>query len=409
MATLRVNGTGYLVMSNKVTTPSIIIQGVGYIPLFQSSSNTIDYLRYRYTLGNLRVGNYRAATSRTFINHNPSVSISAVSGASGAGNLSVPMHTEVELQAYGADEDGDTLTYKWNTGATTSSISVVNDNVQPPSYSTVGTLDRKSYYCTVTDPHGGSAKSNTITISWYNNPPRAEITAYRYDKDGKFIESSTKSITAGTNERVDVTAHIYDYEGDQWSGEWHASGLPSPNASWFSQKDRSGEYSGMIGRDKSGTIYCEVTDMWGATNRSNTIHITWKSTKWVYRARMVDISVTDSTYNTSKIKYYPETYIVSDTPTKYPQSDAMLDPGTKQNDGYYIDAQKKLTNQDKSSETYTIYLMTYVGERTYKEQVGTMSGGRPIYEDVQHSVFKLIKTDTKTLSTTTDGPFETSE
>lgn len=67
MATLRVNGTGYLVMSDKVTTPSIIIQGVGYIPLFQSSSDTIDYLRYRYTLGNLRVNNYRAAISRTLI------------------------------------------------------------------------------------------------------------------------------------------------------------------------------------------------------------------------------------------------------------------------------------------------------------------------------------------------------
>lgn len=409
MATLKVNGTSYLVMSSKVTTPSIVIQGVGYIPLFQSSGSTIDYLRYRYTLGNLQVGNYRAATSRAFINHNPSVSISAVSGASGAGNLSVPMHTEVKLQAYGADEDGDTLTYKWNTGATASSISVVNDDVPPDSSSTVGPLDRKSYYCTVTDPYGGSAKSNIITISWYNSAPIVEIIAYRYDKDGKFIESSTRSITASTNEQVDVIAHVYDYEGDQWSGEWYPSGLPRAPYIWFSQKERGGEYSGMIGRDQSGTIYCTVTDMWGATGRSNTIHITWKSTKWVYRARMVDISVTDATYGTSKIKYYPEIDIVSDTPTKYPKSDAMLDPGTKQRDGYYTDAQKKLTSQDKSSKTYTIYLMTYVGERTYTEQVGTMTGGGPIYEDVRHSVFKLIKTDTKTLSTTTDGPFETSE
>ena len=67
MATIKVNDVSYFMSADKITTPSIIIQGVGYIPLFQSSSNTIDYLRYRYTLGNLRVDNYRAAISRTLL------------------------------------------------------------------------------------------------------------------------------------------------------------------------------------------------------------------------------------------------------------------------------------------------------------------------------------------------------
>ena len=157
MATLKVNGTSYLVMISKANTPSIVIQGVGYIPLFQSSGSTIDYLRYRYTLGNLRVGNYRAATSRAFINHNPSVSISAVSGASGAGPISVHNGTTVRLQAYGADPDGDWLSYRWNTGNTGTRLDVT------------GRDETKTYYCTVTDSHGASVRSNSIIITWYSN------------------------------------------------------------------------------------------------------------------------------------------------------------------------------------------------------------------------------------------------
>lgn len=407
MATLKVNGTSYLVMSNKVTTPSIIIQGVGYIPLFQSSSNTIDYLRYRYTLGNLRVGNYRAATSRTFINHNPSVSISAVDGASGAGNLSVRMHTGVKLQAYGADEDGDTLTYKWNTGETTSAITVY-DAVEPNEHSTVGTLDRKSYYCTVTDPYGGSAKSNIITISWYNEPPTVEIIAYHYDKDGKFIESSTSSITAGTNERVDVTAHIYDKEGDHCTGEWYASGLPSAQYSWFSPKDRYGEYGGMIGRDQSGTIYCKATDMWGATsNRSNTIQITWKSTKWVYKGRIVHIpGYKKDEYSWAPGEIYAETDMVEDTPTQYKGSDAMLNPGTlvDKKTGLYYDAKRRVAVEDTDDKQLTVYLMTFLGEETIdvgtESSSGTTGGTKTVHK------FQLIKTDVHTFSESTQE-FET--
>jgi len=407
MATLKVNGTSYLVMSSKVTTPSVVIQGVGYIPLFQSSSNTIDYLRYRYTLGNLRVGNYRAATSRTFINHNPSVSISAVDGASGAGNLSVRMHTGVKLQAYGADEDGDTLTYKWNTGETTSAITVVNDAVEPDEHSTVGTLNTKSYYCTVTDPYGGSAKSNTITINWYNEPPTVTITAYHYDKDGKFIESSTSSITAGTDEEVFVTASVSDNEGDHWSGKWHASGLPSPDASWLLVKEHGGQYGGMRGRDQSGTIYCTVTDMWGAHDRSNTIKITWKSTKWVYKGRIVHIpGYKKDKYSWAPGEIYAETDMVEDTPTQYPGSDAMLNPGTLVNKktGLYYDAKRRVAVEDTNDKQLTVYLMTYLGEETIDTGGNTHSG--TVDTHIKVHKFQLIKTDVHTFSESTQE-FET--
>ena len=59
MATIKVNGTSYFISSSKITTPSIKINGQGYIPLFSGNKNsTVDYNRFRYTLGELKVGSY---------------------------------------------------------------------------------------------------------------------------------------------------------------------------------------------------------------------------------------------------------------------------------------------------------------------------------------------------------------
>ena len=91
MATIKVNGVSYLESTNRITTPSLIIHngfyagisstpGTGgaphpvfldvYIPLFRGNINsTVDYDRYRYTLGALKVGDYRAAVSGKYIGH----------------------------------------------------------------------------------------------------------------------------------------------------------------------------------------------------------------------------------------------------------------------------------------------------------------------------------------------------
>lgn len=95
MATIKVNGASYFISADKITTPSLIIHdgiyagsssGGGanpqqiylnaYIPLFRGNINsTVDYDGWRYTLGALKVGDYRAAVSRTSINHSPSIKI----------------------------------------------------------------------------------------------------------------------------------------------------------------------------------------------------------------------------------------------------------------------------------------------------------------------------------------------
>ena len=176
MATINVNGVSYFMSSAKITTPSLIIHdgiysGVGstpgtgganpqhaylnaYIPLFRGNINsTVDYKGWRYTLGALKVGDYRAAVSRTFINHSPTVTV-------GASSNRIVNGSNVTITAYASDPDGDNLSYKWNTGATSRSISVSASNTT------------KYHSCTAYDPYGGRATSNTVSVTWYN-PNRA--------------------------------------------------------------------------------------------------------------------------------------------------------------------------------------------------------------------------------------------
>lgn len=176
MATIKVNDVSYFMSASKITTPSLIIRngiyagvsstpGTGganpqsiyfnaYIPLFRGNINsTVDYDRWRYTLGALKVGDYRAAVSRTFINHRPTVTV-------GASSNRISNGSNVTITAYASDPDGDDLSYQWNTGATSRSISVSASNTT------------KYYRCTVYDPYGGIATSNKVSVTWYN-PNRA--------------------------------------------------------------------------------------------------------------------------------------------------------------------------------------------------------------------------------------------
>ena len=158
MATIKANGASYFISSSKITTPSIKIAGQGYIPLFVGNKgSTVDYNRYRYTLGGLKIGNYHAATSREFINHAPTATLSASATRLANG-------TNVTLMCTASDPDGDRLIYAWHFRNSTG-WHVGNSGSTLSTYGTDITVD---FYVVVSDPYGASVTTNTVSVTWYN-------------------------------------------------------------------------------------------------------------------------------------------------------------------------------------------------------------------------------------------------
>ena len=171
MATIKVNGASYFISSSKITTPSIKIAGQGYIPLFVGNKgSTVDYNRYRYTLGGLKIGNYHAATSRVFINHAPSATLYASA-------TSVPFRTSVTYTCTASDPDGDQLTYEWHLRDNWSNNELVRNTGSTPTYTESYPYSATDYvYVVVRDPYGGSVTTNTVSVTWYNSNHTPYIT-----------------------------------------------------------------------------------------------------------------------------------------------------------------------------------------------------------------------------------------
>ena len=196
MATIKVNGTSYFISISKITTPSIKINGQGYIPLFSGNKNsTVDYNRYRYTLGGLKVGNYRAAVSRSLINSAPTI-------VGISGYVWVRSDENVELRAIASDPDGDTLTYEWYryVNARDQSQYIGGGSSITVSETASSSNTTRHYWCRVTDSYGASATSEVHTVTWYyNHSPRIVISDYPSES---------------TDGNIQFTITCYDEDGD---------------------------------------------------------------------------------------------------------------------------------------------------------------------------------------------------
>ena len=310
MATIKVNDASYFASANKITTPSLIIRdgiyagvsstpGTGganpqhrylnaYIPLFRGNINsTVDYDRWRYTLGALKVGDYRAAVSRTFINHSPTVTV-------GASSNRISNGSNVTITAYASDPDGDDLSYKWNTGATSRSISVSASNTT------------KYYSCTVYDPHGGRATSNTVSVTWYN-PNRAP-----------YVTVTSFSPTPSFNGIVKISFRCSDPDNDRLYYQVKTGDNKDivVDDGYISNTVNGQERTVEVGLQQSGDGYNCRVQVWDTSNATDYADrwinkdSGWSADYWVYDTK-TDMSTgsTDSsktyTYQTTSMTGWP--------------------------------------------------------------------------------------------------------
>ena len=219
------NKKSLLSLTERITTPSIKLVGPGgtfYTPLFNSTAATVDKDRYRYTLSNFKVGNYRAAESRSFINSAPTATLSASA-------TRAPNGTYVTLTCNAADPDGDTLTdfcYYTKVNGTWDSGSHNGTSIDVS-----GSYITKEFYVVVTDRYGASVTSNHVTVTWYYHAPVIRLKNFpdRHDEGAVSFD-----IEYGDAEHHDCTIE-YGYvtqENTSFGMSWRRTGsvdVSTPN------------------------------------------------------------------------------------------------------------------------------------------------------------------------------------
>lgn len=305
MATIKYGGVRCLALDTKITVPSIKLAKSGattqYIPLFKGNKRSeIEYNRWIYTLGGLKVGDYRAAISRRWRNSRPLVLLIASS-------TNAPNGTSVVITASAFDGDGDTIYYSWsNSGGTASGN----------TYTVSASNTTKTVTCTVSDDWDGG-DSASISVTWYEPNIAPKMSWHQ-----PIILGSVSSLSITANVEFLLKLYYYDADNDNlsWSiyelirGDWGAdfelqiaSGTFTDTAA-IDWDGNTNYYSLPITLDHGSTrrYGAHVTDSRGGYS-SGIITITTPARRSTWQGTVYLRSIeVDSSYGSVGTQYYPE-------------------------------------------------------------------------------------------------------
>ncbi|MBO5671010.1 MAG: InlB B-repeat-containing protein, partial [Clostridia bacterium] len=167
---------------------------------------------------------------------------------------------EGELVSVSVAASGEGLSYQWYV-AMAGSDTFSKSSVKKSTYSTVmdESRDGRRVYCIVTDEHGCTVMSDTVTIGM---------------KTSLAITGQPENASAASGKRVEVSVTA---AGDGLTYQWYVAVTSADN--FIKSSITKSTYGTTMDESRSGRrIYCVVTDAYGNSVRSDTVTISMKST-----------------------------------------------------------------------------------------------------------------------------------
>ena len=173
--------------------------------------------------------------------------------------------------------EGDGLKYAWYYTSGGSSTTFSKSSITTATYSTTmdTARDGRQVYCVITDKHGDSVTTNTVTLSM---KPRTPLVITQ--------QPANVSVGSGATAKTTVKA-----EGDGLKYTWYfTSGGTSTK---FSKSSiTSASYSTTMDASRDGRkVYCIVTDQYGNTAKTNTVTLSMEKTPLAITQQPADVTV----------------------------------------------------------------------------------------------------------------------
>ena len=173
--------------------------------------------------------------------------------------------------------EGDGLKYAWYYTSGGSSTTFSKSSITTATYSTTmdTARDGRQVYCVITDKHGDSVTTNTVTLSM---KPRTPLVITQ--------QPANVSVGSGATAKTTVKA-----EGDGLTYAWYFT-TNAADTTFSKSSTTTASYSTTMDASRDGRkVYCIVTDQYGNTAKTNTVTLSMEKTPLAITQQPTDVTV----------------------------------------------------------------------------------------------------------------------